>query len=138
MPFHLKVIAGPDQNLTLPLPASGSVIIGRGNDEPTDLTDPSVSRMHFSLTMGGGYVLLQELGSKTGTLVNNQRVDSEKVLKPGDLIVIGASYLQLVETKPAEPAGAAPPRAAATPRPRPRRPARHQLAAPPRRPRRTS
>jgi hypothetical protein len=63
MPFHLKVIAGPDQGKTLPLPATGTLTIGRG-DGDTILTDSRVSPSHIRLTTAGGQVRLLDLGSK--------------------------------------------------------------------------
>jgi serine/threonine protein kinase len=96
MPLHLNVIAGPDQGITFPIPASGTVTIGRGNDANLDLIDGSVSRRHFQLVSANGQVRLVDLGSKTGTLVNNQPATTEVLLRAGDIIVAGATYFKFV------------------------------------------
>ena len=53
---------------------------------PTD--DPSTSRRHARITpISSGYIV-EDLGSKNGTLVNDERI-SVRALQPGDRIRIG-------------------------------------------------
>jgi serine/threonine-protein kinase len=47
------------------------------------------------LNLGPGLVSVLDLGSKTGTFVNNQRIASETRLLTGDLLVVGDTSLQL-------------------------------------------
>jgi serine/threonine protein kinase len=98
----LKVIAGPDQGKTFPIPASGSLVIGRGVDADANLTDGRVSRRHFRLLAGGGQVRLLDLGSKAGTVVNNIAVHGEQGLHTGDILVVGDTYLQMISDDPAD------------------------------------
>lgn len=95
MPFRLKVIAGPDQGKTFNLPPAGAVTIGRGEADVA-INDVRVSRAHFRLTTISGQIRLRDLGSKTGTVVNNAPAVADQVLRAGDLIVVGDTFLQLI------------------------------------------
>jgi serine/threonine protein kinase len=119
MPFLLKVIAGPDQGRSFPLPANGALTVGRGAD--SILTDSRVSSSHIRLTTAGGQVRLLDLGSKSGALVNNEPVTAEQVLRPGDVIRVGDTWLELVSDstakQPTPPPTGAPRGPVAIPRP---------------------
>jgi hypothetical protein len=70
----------------------GSTIIGRGEQAQLRLPDVGVSRRHARLDFDGNQIVLTDLGSTNGTMVNNQRV-SAVALNPGDLIQIGTTSL---------------------------------------------
>ncbi len=78
------------------------VSFGRGEECDIVLTDPSVSRKHFLLTRRklvraargeSVRIVLQDLGSTNGTLVNYRRVQ-RAVLRPGDKITLGQTILK--------------------------------------------
>ena len=58
------------------------------------LDHPHVSRLHASLAVDGGRVVLADLGSSNGTFVNGQRLTQPTALKPGDRIDIGPFSLR--------------------------------------------
>jgi pSer/pThr/pTyr-binding forkhead associated (FHA) protein len=65
-------------------------IIGRSPYCTTVISDPSVSRVHASITQRAGEMFIQDLGSKNGTFLNGHRVRSQPVaLKVGDSVRIG-------------------------------------------------
>jgi serine/threonine protein kinase len=99
----LKVIAGPDQGKTLPLPRSGSVVVGRGVGADLSLMDGRASRRHFQVTAQHGRVRVRDLGSKAGTIVNNVLLDGEQAVHTGDILIVGETYLQLISDEPPEP-----------------------------------
>lgn len=66
------------------------LIIGRGSASGLRLNDPSVSRAHASLRFAQGAWFIQDLGSKSGIIVNGQKVSATR-LNPGDQIQIGGS-----------------------------------------------
>ncbi len=76
---------------TYPL-AIGSTVIGRGDQATLRLPDVGISRRHARLDFDGAQVLLTDLGSTNGTMVNGQRVSS-MALNPGDMIQIGTTTL---------------------------------------------
>lgn len=68
------------------------VLIGRGTQSDVQLSDPKISRKHARLRFGEDSVLLEDLGSAHGTLVNGERGDCF-VLKDGDVICLGDTLL---------------------------------------------
>lgn len=94
-------------------PASRGFEVGKlrfivGSDEDCDFVvhDPEVSGEHLSLKMLDGHVEVHDLGSRTGTFVNGNRISAPTLLEPGDELKIGSSILkaQLVEREPVPPA----------------------------------
>ncbi len=76
---------------TYPL-SIGSTVIGRGDQANLRLPDVGISRRHARLDYDGAQVVLTDLGSTNGTMVNGQRV-SAVALNPGDMIQIGTTTL---------------------------------------------
>lgn len=68
--------------------------------------DATVNRMHaFIEVMPDGMLRIVDLGSTSGTRVNDQRVDSSP-LKPLDIIRIGATTIEVVDFRPLHKDGA--------------------------------
>jgi hypothetical protein len=101
----LEIVSGRYQGTILPLPDGADLLVGRESDLDLVLQEELVSRKHAKLTVRGGEVTVQDLGSTNGTFVNGQKVKRSKV-EPGDRILIGASLMRLVR---APPPGATPP-----------------------------
>jgi pSer/pThr/pTyr-binding forkhead associated (FHA) protein len=70
----------------------GPIRIGRSAECELVLRDSRVSRQHARLHARDGVLVLTDLGSTNGTLVNDQRV-REVVLGSGDRITIGETVL---------------------------------------------
>jgi hypothetical protein len=70
----------------------GSTVIGRGDQANLRLPDVGISRRHARLDFDGAQVVLTDLGSTNGTMVNGQRV-SAVALNPGDVVQIGTTTL---------------------------------------------
>ncbi|MGH3716202.1 MAG: FHA domain-containing protein, partial [Micromonosporaceae bacterium] len=70
----------------------GSTTMGRGEQASMRLPDVGISRRHARLDFDGSQVVLTDLGSTNGTLVNGQRI-SAVALNPGDVIQIGTTTL---------------------------------------------
>lgn len=67
--------------------------IGRSVRSDIPLRDPFASRLHAVLQYDGTQVLLADIGSANGTLVNDVVVTEPRRLKPGDVIRIGETLL---------------------------------------------
>lgn len=93
MPGQLIVVAGPDHGRTFPLEEGQTIVVGRGQNTETKLTDPQVSRVHCRVRLDGGRLHLADAGSSAGTLVNNHRV-VEQDIAPGVSFQIGATRLR--------------------------------------------
>ena len=102
--MNLTVRSGPD--------AGASVTVDRritiGREGEFRLTDPTISRQHAAVTpTSDGNVLLEDLGSTGGTVVNGTRLFGPVSLQGGEQILLGGSILEVVAAEPApEPAPA--------------------------------
>jgi pSer/pThr/pTyr-binding forkhead associated (FHA) protein len=94
-PVQMLVLSGPDRGRKKRF-QSVRMVVGRGKDCDFVLEDQSVSRRHLELVYGESGVVMRDLGSVSGTQVNDQRVD-ECVLKHGDELSIGKTRLRFVD-----------------------------------------
>jgi two-component system response regulator GlrR len=100
--FHryvLKVVDGMDKGKEHVAASSDEVSVGTAESNVLRLTDPTVSRYHFTLQVQPQGVLLRDLGSTNGTQLGSFRVN-EAYLAPGAVISLGMTklrYEQLTE-----------------------------------------
>ena len=73
----------------------GAHILGRDPDVEILLDSPGVSRRHALLTISEGSATIEDLGSKNGTFVGDQRVDESRALGHGDTVTVGSVKLTL-------------------------------------------
>jgi DNA-binding winged helix-turn-helix (wHTH) protein len=73
--------------------AEGEFVIGRGEDVDVVLDRPKVSRHHARVRVVSGEAVIEDLGSKNGTLIRGQRVEGAESLHDMDEIVIGSVRL---------------------------------------------
>ncbi|HYN94897.1 MAG TPA: DUF3662 and FHA domain-containing protein [Pilimelia sp.] len=85
----VRLVSGDGRTYPLQI---GSTVIGRGDQANLRLPDVGISRRHARLDFDGGQVVLTDLGSTNGTMVNGQRV-SAVALNPGDMIQLGTTTL---------------------------------------------
>jgi hypothetical protein len=86
---NVRLVSGDGR--TYPL-AIGSTVIGRGDQATLRLPDVGISRRHARIDYDGSQVVLTDLGSTNGSMVNGQRVTAV-ALNPGDMIQIGTTTL---------------------------------------------
>jgi hypothetical protein len=69
------------------------LFIGRAEDCDIVINDARASRRHARVLRRDDYIVIEDLGSRNGTIVNNVRINEPRILKDGDEIAIaGASY----------------------------------------------
>ncbi|MCB0881857.1 MAG: FHA domain-containing protein, partial [Thermoleophilia bacterium] len=92
-PDVLVVTAGAEEGMHLALPSEG-LTLGR-DPEQVDavLTDPRVSRRHARIWNDRGVLMVEDLGSTGGTLLNAEPIDRAMPLRRGDVIGLGATTL---------------------------------------------
>ncbi len=73
------------------------ITIGRSSDNDIVLRRTDVSRRHARLLLREGRVILLDLKSENGTLLNGQRIGSPEVVQFGDEVTIG-DYKLVVES----------------------------------------
>jgi 6-phosphogluconolactonase (cycloisomerase 2 family) len=110
------------------------LVVGRGETGPGSLHgDPELSDRHARIhRIESGRLLVEDLGSAGGTLVNGRAITGPRLLRSGDEVQLGATVLRYGAGAPRRPpapvaapaAAEPPPRAPAVARDRPRRPDR--------------
>ena len=78
--------------------APGDNIIGRSPDALITIASPKVSRRHASILVAGERVTIEDLGSRNGTYVGEQKIESRVDLKSGDRIGVGPAMLIFYES----------------------------------------
>jgi len=71
----------------------GEHLIGRDPDAEIFLDSAGVSRRHARIVIASGRATIDDLGSKNGTSVGDQRVEGSRTLVDGDIIGIGSVKL---------------------------------------------
>lgn len=89
----LVLYSGPDAGQRFDL-EPGPQIIGRVPEAPVRIEGGGVSRQHAELLVGAATVLLRDLGSANGTMVNEVRIAEPVTLNDGDLIRISNVVLR--------------------------------------------
>lgn len=73
--------------------SADTTVIGRLGGSDIEINDPGASRRHAEIRRRGQEIVVVDLGSTNGTLVNESKI-SEKVLEEGDRITIGRTTLE--------------------------------------------
>ena len=73
---------------------TGETILGRDPASGVRLNQPSVSWRHARVTVQGGVVAIEDLGSTNGTVVNGSPTTGRALLKSGDSIQLGEMLLR--------------------------------------------
>jgi DNA-binding NtrC family response regulator len=91
----LSVLAGPDLGRLVSARGAGAALrVGRGEDNDLVLHDEAVSRHHTMIEVVGGRLILRDLDSKNGTIVNRVHI-RECELRSGDVVQIGGSAVRV-------------------------------------------
>ena len=69
------------------------VTIGRSRESDIFLPDQWLSRHHAEIRRDGASYVVVDLGSKNGTLLNGDQIDSSQRLRDGDIITLGEHVL---------------------------------------------
>jgi DNA-binding NtrC family response regulator/pSer/pThr/pTyr-binding forkhead associated (FHA) protein len=101
---YLLVVEG-DHATTIAAPATGELVIGRGDEADVRLADPSVSRRHARVTFVDGDATVADLGSQNGTRVNEELVVGARPLLSGDVVTIGEASIVVRTASRPRPGG---------------------------------
>lgn len=97
---HLEV---RENNEVRVVPLSQSKItVGRRGDNDIVLKDDRASRYHCTIEPMGESFMLNDLGSRNGTKVNGDNVQTQ-LLHPGDKIMIGRAVIRIVSENESRP-----------------------------------
>lgn len=97
----LEVLNDKEKGTRLELPdETGHYTIGRQKKSDLILKHWSISRAHAVVRRGGREITIEDLGSKNGVMVNGERLEGARKLKPGDKVSVGHTELEF-----SDPAG---------------------------------
>lgn len=96
----LIILSGKHQGKRLTLP-EGEAVIGRDESCQIRLATNEVSRQHCRLVCEGDHVVVHDLGSRNGTLINDIAIQSQAELQAGDILRVGPASFQLAGKKSA-------------------------------------
>ncbi|HEX8436094.1 sigma 54-interacting transcriptional regulator [Archangium sp.] len=91
--WTVEVLAGPDKGKKV---TTQDALLRVGSDPASDLVlnDPTVSRRHVELERTGKGIVLRDLGSRNGTMLDGHQV-MQVLLHPGDKVQLGKTKLVL-------------------------------------------
>ena len=115
-PVRLRVQLGPTIGQVYTM-VGNRLTLGRTQENDVVLDDPQVSRHHAQVTQQGDQIIVEDLGSTNGTLVNGRRITGPHVLQPTETIAVGASVFSIEGFPAPDTVGMRPYREAAPPVP---------------------
>jgi serine/threonine protein kinase len=92
---QLEIIDGPDAGRIIPFTNGQTVLIGRGPNTASKLSDRYTSRVHCQLEVQGSVLTVSDLGGAGGTSVNGELITTKQVVALGDVIGIGMTKLRV-------------------------------------------
>ena len=82
-----------------PSKLDSELVVGRGTGDLA-IDDPGISRRHALFRPREGFLEVEDLGSSNGTRVNGERISTATRLRPGDVVEVGATAIE-VHVEPA-------------------------------------
>jgi hypothetical protein len=101
VPVELTLDGAPCIQLTEAAPVA---TFGRSAVNDVRLDVPGVSRVHARFSVEGGHVLVADLGSTNGVLLNGTRINGVHPLSGGDVVTLGRDG-PAVAVRPSRPVG---------------------------------
>ena len=93
------IVLGAALPMTYPLPAHGTVVVGRDHDCDVRIDDPSLSRRHVRLRVGDRFTI-EDLGSRNGTQLRGALLPAgEHPLAFDEIVTLGAVSM-IVQRQP--------------------------------------
>jgi predicted component of type VI protein secretion system len=102
MDYQLLVVRGRSALEALSL-LDGVTTVGRHDTCHIRIKSSQVSRKHCELFERKGLLMVKDLGSANGTLVNGKKVEGQRVLEPGDELTLGPISFRVAKVGQAPP-----------------------------------
>ncbi|MDO4536575.1 MAG: FHA domain-containing protein [Coriobacteriales bacterium] len=93
--WSIDVEKGAKQLRGLHVDILGPVVIGRSPSSDVVVDEPFVSATHARLTLQGPALVLEDLGSTNGTMVNGHLIGQPVTLRDGDEVQIGDTIMRV-------------------------------------------
>jgi pSer/pThr/pTyr-binding forkhead associated (FHA) protein len=96
--YRIHVVPADGQAFDYPF-ESESVVVGRSSTSDLVLADKFLSRQHARLFMDSGRMMVEDLGSRNGTLLNGSPVQRPTQVDVGDTIKISGSVIKVQDDR---------------------------------------
>ncbi len=87
--WFIKVVKGPRELKGVRIRVSGPVVVGRSPGADIVIGDSFVSGKHARFSLSGNDLIVEDLQSTNGTLLNNAKLDHPTSLHKNDVVAIG-------------------------------------------------
>ena len=87
--WSIKVERGPKELVGVKIKINGPVVVGRSPGADIVIGDSFVSGKHARFMLNGKNLIVEDLNSTNGTLLNKERLTQPTMLRKGDEITIG-------------------------------------------------
>jgi len=94
MEVKLKVLTGKNAGKEIAVPVK-RFLIGRADDCHLRPKSDAISRNHCAILVSEDEVVIRDLNSRNGTLLNGEAVKGDRVLATGDVLKVGKIELEL-------------------------------------------
>jgi pSer/pThr/pTyr-binding forkhead associated (FHA) protein len=91
--LSLEIVEGTDAGRRVDLVSP--LTVGRAADADLVLADELVSRRHARVGLSGAGAIVEDLGSRNGTFVNDNQIHGPTRLVPGDQLQLGVTLVEL-------------------------------------------
>lgn len=93
----LKLVNGDGRSETRPV-GDRALVVGRSPDAHWRFADRLMSRQHARFACRDGHLVVEDLDSRLGTVINGRRVPARLPvqLRPGDRVFVGCVALEVV------------------------------------------
>ncbi|MDX1963309.1 MAG: FHA domain-containing protein [Pirellulales bacterium] len=95
MELTLKVLTGKYSGQVIKVHHE-KFLIGRGEQCHLRPHSDAISRQHCALSQRGADVIVEDLGSRNGTIVNGEKITGPTVIHSGDQLIIGQLVFEVV------------------------------------------
>lgn len=99
MTHSLRVLEGKEPNREYDL-TDDEILLGRDQSCQIVIDADSVSRRHARLGLDDDKYVIEDLNSKNGTYVNDERIEGKVLLRPDDRIEIGTALFRYRSARP--------------------------------------
>jgi sigma-B regulation protein RsbU (phosphoserine phosphatase) len=96
--YRIHVVPADGQAFDYPFEAE-SVIVGRSSTSDLVLADKFLSRQHARLFMQDGGMMVEDLGSRNGTLLNGSQIQQPTRVEAGDVIKVSGSVMSVQDSE---------------------------------------
>lgn len=95
LPIKFQIVGSDREKVVVEALLKDNLIIGRASTCDVFFDDKKMSRRHFKLELDQDIILIEDLGTTNGTIVNGVRLHGKRKLRRGDRILAGSLEMEI-------------------------------------------